>query len=176
MVSQLTEAMIANGVVLATVLASDPGHARKIGPAWLARPPIAAAVIIPLFADRPPANASSVAAELAGAAAGLPGSALLRDRARARQAWSRKDHPDSGGLGIERRRGAGRASLAAARAPEHTDGTAAILAEDRGVLFTGDVLCTHNAYTGRIGPQIMPSGLNADTRQAPRVCGQLDRD
>jgi hypothetical protein len=78
MVSQLTEAMIANGVVLATVLASDPGHARKIGPAWLARPPIAAAVIIPLFADRPPANASSVAAELAGAAAGLPGSALLR--------------------------------------------------------------------------------------------------
>ena len=51
-------------------------------------------------------------------------------------------------------------------APGHTGGSAAILLEDRGVLFTGDVLCTHNAYTGRVGPQIMPSGLNADTAQA----------
>jgi glyoxylase-like metal-dependent hydrolase (beta-lactamase superfamily II) len=51
-------------------------------------------------------------------------------------------------------------------APGHTGGSAAILLEDRGILFTGDVLCTHNAYTGRAGPQIMPSGLNADTPQA----------
>jgi glyoxylase-like metal-dependent hydrolase (beta-lactamase superfamily II) len=51
-------------------------------------------------------------------------------------------------------------------APGHTDGSAAILLEDRGILFTGDVLCTHNAYTGRTGPQIMPSGLNADTQRA----------
>jgi glyoxylase-like metal-dependent hydrolase (beta-lactamase superfamily II) len=51
-------------------------------------------------------------------------------------------------------------------APGHTGGSAAILLEDRGILFTGDVLCTHNAYTGRAGPQIMPSGLNADTQQA----------
>ena len=51
-------------------------------------------------------------------------------------------------------------------APGHTGGSAAILLEDRRVLFTGDVLCTYNAYTGRAGPQIMPSGLNADTPQA----------
>jgi glyoxylase-like metal-dependent hydrolase (beta-lactamase superfamily II) len=51
-------------------------------------------------------------------------------------------------------------------APGHTGGSAAILLEDRSVLFTGDVLCTHNPYTGRAGPQIMPSGLNADTPQA----------
>ena len=51
-------------------------------------------------------------------------------------------------------------------APGHTGGSAAILLEDRGILFTGDVLCTHNAYTGRVGPQIMPSGLNADTQRA----------
>jgi glyoxylase-like metal-dependent hydrolase (beta-lactamase superfamily II) len=51
-------------------------------------------------------------------------------------------------------------------APGHTDGSAAILLEDRSILFTGDVLCTHNAYTGRTGPQIMPSGLNASTPQA----------
>jgi glyoxylase-like metal-dependent hydrolase (beta-lactamase superfamily II) len=56
-------------------------------------------------------------------------------------------------------------------APGHTDGSAAILLEDRGILFTGDVLCTHNAYTGRVGPQIMPSGLNADT---PRALASLD--
>jgi glyoxylase-like metal-dependent hydrolase (beta-lactamase superfamily II) len=51
-------------------------------------------------------------------------------------------------------------------APGHTSGSAAILLEDRRVLFTGDVLCTHNAFTGRTGPQIRPSGLNADTPQA----------
>ena len=32
MLSELTEAMIVNGVVLATVLATDLGPARKIGP------------------------------------------------------------------------------------------------------------------------------------------------
>jgi hypothetical protein len=73
MLSQLTEAMIVNGVVLATVLASDLGPARKIGPARLLRPVIAAAVIIPLFVDRPSANGSSVAVELAGVLAGLLG-------------------------------------------------------------------------------------------------------
>jgi glyoxylase-like metal-dependent hydrolase (beta-lactamase superfamily II) len=57
-------------------------------------------------------------------------------------------------------------------APGHTDGSAAILLEDRQILFTGDVLCTHNAYTGRTGPQIMPSGLNTDT---PRALASLDR-
>ena len=60
-------------------------------------------------------------------------------------------------------------------APGHTDGSAAILLEDRSTLFTGDVLCTHNAYTGRVGPQIMPSGLNADTPQALASLANLDR-
>jgi len=51
-------------------------------------------------------------------------------------------------------------------APGHTPGSAAVLLEDRGVLLTGDVLATKNALTGRVGPQIMPSGLNEDTDQA----------
>ena len=59
-------------------------------------------------------------------------------------------------------------------APGHTDGSAALLLEDRGILFTGDVLCTWNAYTGRTGPQIMPSGLNADTPRALASLANLD--
>jgi glyoxylase-like metal-dependent hydrolase (beta-lactamase superfamily II) len=59
-------------------------------------------------------------------------------------------------------------------APGHTEGSAAILLEGRGILFTGDVLCTLNAYTGRTGPQIMPSGLNADTPQALASLANLE--
>ena len=54
----------------------------------------------------------------------------------------------------------------AVHAPGHTPGSAAIAVEKRSVLMTGDVMCTWNAYTGRVGPQIMPSGLNADSAQA----------
>jgi glyoxylase-like metal-dependent hydrolase (beta-lactamase superfamily II) len=58
-------------------------------------------------------------------------------------------------------------------APGHTAGSAVLLAEGRCALFAGDVLCTHNPLTGRIGPQIMPSGLNRDTQQAMRSLDNL---
>lgn len=54
----------------------------------------------------------------------------------------------------------------AVHAPGHTPGSAAILFESHRALLTGDVLATENCLTGRLGPQIMPSGLNEDTPQA----------
>lgn len=71
MSSQLTEAMIVNAVVLAAILASDLGRARKIGRMRLLRPLIAAVVIIPLFTDRPATNAAGIAVEAAGIGAGV---------------------------------------------------------------------------------------------------------
>jgi glyoxylase-like metal-dependent hydrolase (beta-lactamase superfamily II) len=62
----------------------------------------------------------------------------------------------------------------AVHAPGHTAGSAALLLEGRRVLLTGDVLATRNPLTGRIGPQIMPSGLNSDTPQAMRSLAALD--
>jgi len=62
----------------------------------------------------------------------------------------------------------------AVHAPGHTPGSAALFLEGRRVLLTGDVLATRNPLTGRIGPQIMPSGLNRDTPQALRSLDVLD--
>ncbi|HYK70572.1 MAG TPA: hypothetical protein VEV45_21695 [Streptosporangiaceae bacterium] len=71
--SQLTEAMIVNGVVLATVLATDLGSARKIGRMRMLRPVLAAAVIVPLFVKAPATHGAALGVELAGVAAGVLG-------------------------------------------------------------------------------------------------------
>ena len=50
--------------------------------------------------------------------------------------------------------------------PGHTPGSAAIAVEKRNALLAGDAMCTWNPYTGRVGPQIMPSALNMSSAQA----------
>jgi glyoxylase-like metal-dependent hydrolase (beta-lactamase superfamily II) len=50
--------------------------------------------------------------------------------------------------------------------PGHTPGNAVLFLESRRALLTGDTLVTHNPLTGRIGPQVMPSGFTRDTAQA----------
>jgi glyoxylase-like metal-dependent hydrolase (beta-lactamase superfamily II) len=52
--------------------------------------------------------------------------------------------------------------------PGHTDGSCAILFEERRALVTGDALATRNPLTGRTGPQIAPDGLNRDSDLALR--------
>ncbi|MBV8195107.1 MAG: MBL fold metallo-hydrolase [Candidatus Dormibacteraeota bacterium] len=54
----------------------------------------------------------------------------------------------------------------AVHVPGHTAGSAAILLEDAGMLFTGDALVTRNVLTGRTGPQLMPRPLNQDLERA----------
>jgi glyoxylase-like metal-dependent hydrolase (beta-lactamase superfamily II) len=60
-------------------------------------------------------------------------------------------------------------------APGHTPGCAALELPRRRVLFTGDTLITRNPLTGRVGPQIMPSGFNANTPQALESLSLLGR-
>ena len=62
----------------------------------------------------------------------------------------------------------------AVHAPGHTPGSAALLFEQRRVLLSGDALVTRNPFTGRVGPQIMPSGLNQDTDRALASLAVLD--
>lgn len=58
--------------------------------------------------------------------------------------------------------------------PGHSHGHCSLLLPDRGVLFVGDALCSRNPLTGRHGPQLMPSALNASTEQALTSLDRLE--
>jgi glyoxylase-like metal-dependent hydrolase (beta-lactamase superfamily II) len=58
-------------------------------------------------------------------------------------------------------------------APGHTNGSCALVLEDRSLLLSGDCLVTRNPFTGRVGPQIMPAGLNLSSAGALRSLDAL---
>ena len=76
MFSELTQAEMINGIVLAVTLHSDLGAHRKIGPMRLLRPVVTAGSIVPLFIDPVVSHGTGLALELAGVAAGLVGGLL----------------------------------------------------------------------------------------------------
>jgi len=73
MFTELTQAEIINGVVLAATLHSDLGAHRKIGPMRILRPALTAGAIVPLFLTSVVTHGTGLALELAGTAAGLLG-------------------------------------------------------------------------------------------------------
>jgi len=60
-------------------------------------------------------------------------------------------------------------------APGHTLGSCALYFESHETLLSGDVLATWNPFTGRSGPQIMPSAMNVDTPLAMQSIDALSR-
>jgi len=71
MLSELTQAMVVNGVVLGAVLEGDLGAHRKIGAFRILRPALTAAAIVPLFIDKPTTHGTGLGVEILGAAVGL---------------------------------------------------------------------------------------------------------
>jgi glyoxylase-like metal-dependent hydrolase (beta-lactamase superfamily II) len=61
--------------------------------------------------------------------------------------------------------------------PGHTPGHCVFHFAAAGALFAGDLLCTWNPLTGRLGPQIMPAPFNASSEQclwSVERCAALD--
>jgi glyoxylase-like metal-dependent hydrolase (beta-lactamase superfamily II) len=56
--------------------------------------------------------------------------------------------------------------LRALHTPGHSNGECSLLLADRGVVFTGDTLCSWNPLTGRRGPQILPGAFNQSSETA----------
>jgi glyoxylase-like metal-dependent hydrolase (beta-lactamase superfamily II) len=54
----------------------------------------------------------------------------------------------------------------AVHAPGHSHGCVAFHLADRGVLLTGDVLCSYNPLVGSTGPQVMAGAFNVSSAQA----------
>lgn len=71
MLSELTQAMIVNGAVLAAVLQADLGGHGKIGKMRILRPVVLAAGIVPLFLDAPATHGAGLLLEIGAVLAGL---------------------------------------------------------------------------------------------------------
>jgi glyoxylase-like metal-dependent hydrolase (beta-lactamase superfamily II) len=57
----------------------------------------------------------------------------------------------------------------------HTRGSTGYLFADRGLLFTGDALVTHDGLTGHTGPTVVSRGFTHDGAAAVTSLGRLDQ-
>jgi glyoxylase-like metal-dependent hydrolase (beta-lactamase superfamily II) len=62
----------------------------------------------------------------------------------------------------------------AVRLPGHTPGSTGYLFPERGLLFTGDALVTHDGLTGHTGPTLVCRGFTHDSRKALTSLDRLD--
>jgi glyoxylase-like metal-dependent hydrolase (beta-lactamase superfamily II) len=62
----------------------------------------------------------------------------------------------------------------AVHTPGHTEGHCVFHLADRGVVFTGDALCSLNPLTGRRGPQIMPAAFNHSSAEALESLARIE--
>ncbi|MCY0937275.1 MBL fold metallo-hydrolase [Streptomyces sp. H34-S4] len=58
--------------------------------------------------------------------------------------------------------------------PGHTAGSAGYLFPERGLLFTGDALVTHDGLTGHTGPTLVCGGFTHDSRAALTSLDRMD--
>ncbi|MFI6084797.1 MBL fold metallo-hydrolase [Streptomyces sp. NPDC051217] len=58
--------------------------------------------------------------------------------------------------------------------PGHTPGSTAYLFPERGLLFTGDALVTHDGLTGRTGPSLVCRGFTHDSGAALAALDRVD--
>jgi glyoxylase-like metal-dependent hydrolase (beta-lactamase superfamily II) len=58
--------------------------------------------------------------------------------------------------------------------PGHTAGSSALHLEERDALACGDAIITRSIFTGSVGPQIAPSALNMNSRQALESLSRLE--
>ena len=58
--------------------------------------------------------------------------------------------------------------------PGHSHGCVALHFESHGALLVGDVMCSRNPLTGRLGPQVPPAAFNVSSDQALASLSKLE--
>ena len=58
--------------------------------------------------------------------------------------------------------------------PGHTPGLCSFYFENQRTLIVGDLLCTWNALTGRLGPQVMPAAFNVSSDESLASLGKVE--